>query len=66
MDSILSMQHKDITGDGRVYGRENHKLFVHAIHWSLEDHVKIYHGINEPQHLVDPRQMALLKEPYDK
>ena len=24
--------------------------------------VKIYHGIIEPQHLIDPRQMVLLRE----
>ena len=47
MDSILSVQNKDFTGDGKEFTKV----------------VKIYHGITEPQHLIDPRQMVLLKEP---
>ena len=36
------------------------------VHWNLENLVKIYHGLIEPQHLIDPRQMASLKEPSDE
>ena len=39
------------------------KLFFRTTRWNLENLVKIYHGIFELQHLIDPRQMALLKEP---
>ena len=41
--------------------RKNQELF----HWNLETLAKIQHGIIELQHLVDPRQMASLKEPFE-
>ena len=41
--------------------RKNEKLFTRTIHWNLENLVKIYHGIIELQHLIDPRQMVLQK-----
>ena len=44
--------------------QKKQQLFTLTIHWSLENLVKIYHGIIEHQHLIDPRRMALLKEPY--
>ena len=46
--------------------RKNQKLFIRTIHWNLENLVKIYHGIIEPQHLMDPRRMVLLKERYEE
>ena len=46
--------------------RKNPKLLILTIHWSLENLVKIYHGIIEHQHLIDRRQTALLKERYDE
>ena len=44
--------------------RKNRKSFTLTIHWNLANLVKIYHGFIELQHLIDPRWMALLKEPY--
>ena len=41
-------------------------FFFQTIHWSLANLVKIYHGIIEFQHFIDPRQMTLLKEPYEE
>ena len=35
-----------------------------TIHGNLTNFVKIYHGIIEPQHLIGPRQMVLLRERY--
>ena len=40
-------------------------LLVETIHRSLGNLVKVYHGTIELQHLIDPRVMALLKEPYE-
>ena len=44
--------------------RKNRKSLTLTIHWNLANLVKIYHGIIELQHLIDPRRMALLKEPH--
>ena len=70
MDSILSVQNKNFTRDGKEFtkvppavAKTESYFFGQLIHWTLENLVKIYHGILEPQHLIDPRQMALLKEP---
>ena len=46
--------------------RKNPKLFFRTIFWNLENPVKIYHGITELQHLIDPRQIASLREPFDE
>ena len=68
MDSILSVQNKDPAGDGHEFTKvhrsvaKTEKLFVRTIHWNLENLVKIYRGIIELQHLIDPKRMALLKE----
>ena len=40
------------------------KVFFLTIHWNWANALKINHGIIEPQHLIDPRQMVLLKEQY--
>ena len=45
---------------------QHQKLFIRTIDWNVENLVKIYHGIIEPQHLIDPRQMVLRREPYDE
>ena len=72
MDSILSVQDKDFTGDGTEFtkvsraARKAESHFTLAIIGIWQMLVKIYHGIIEPQHLVDPRQMVSLKEWYDK
>ena len=42
------------------------ELFIVTFHWNMENLVNIHHGIIEHQHLIDPRQMALLKEPSDE
>ena len=44
----------------------SHKLDRQLIHWSLANNVKICDGIIDLQHLIDPRHMALLKEPYEE
>ena len=72
MVSILLVKNKDVTGDGKEFTEvlravaktKSHKKLT--IHWSLDNLVKIYYGTIEPQHFIHPRQMALLKEPYDE
>ena len=46
--------------------RTDRKLFPQTTRWNLGEHVKFYHGITALQHLIDPRQMASLKEPSDE
>ena len=46
--------------------QKSQKSFTLTIHWKLANLVKIYHRIIELQHLIDPRQMALLKESYEE
>ena len=71
MDSILSVQNKDFARDGKECTKvpravaKKQKLFIRTIHWNLVNLVKIYHGIIELQLLVDPRQTASMKEPFD-
>ena len=52
----------------RKFFEPSHKPKVNYTDNPLEsgNHVKIYHGITELQHLIDPRQMASLKEPFDE
>ena len=72
MDSILSVQNKDFTGDGKEFTKipqtvaKKQQLFMRTVHWNMENLVKIYHGIIEPQQLTDPRLMASLKEPFEE
>ena len=46
--------------------RTHRKLYTQKTRWNLGKHVKIYHGITELQHLIDPRRMTLLNEPFDE
>ena len=55
----------------RVYGnlssrRKKQMSCIRTIHWNFENLVKIYHDITAHQYLIDPRQMASLKEPSDE
>ena len=50
----------------KVLGADETKSFTLTIHWNLANLVKIYHGIIELRHFIDPRQMASLKEPYEE
>ena len=69
MNSILSVQNEDFTGNGeeftKVY-RPIKQAKSYLQNWSLANLVKMYHGIIELQHIIDPRQMALLKEPCEE
>ena len=71
-DSILSVQNKDFTEETeksvRKFLEPSHKPNVIYTDNSLEfaNLVKIYDGIIDLQHLIDPRHMALLKEPYEE
>ena len=42
--------------------RTDRKLYTQSTRWNLGQHVKINHGITAREHLIDPRQMASLKE----
>ena len=42
------------------------KLYTQTTRWNLGEHVKFYHGITALQHLIVPRQLASLKEPFDE
>ena len=69
MDSIVSVQNKDVTTDGKEFTKvlelsKKHKLYKQTTRLNLGKYVKIYHGITLLQHLVDPKRMALLKEPW--
>ena len=46
--------------------RTDRKLFSQTTRWYLGEHVKIYHGITALQHLIDPRRLVSLKEPFDE
>ena len=46
--------------------RKKQKLLKRIIHWNSVLLMEIHHGIIEHQHLLDPKQMALLKEPFDE
>ena len=45
--------------------RTDRKLYIQTTRWNLGKHVKFYHEITALQNLVDPRQMASLKEPSE-
>ena len=72
MDTIVSVQDKDFTRDGRECTKvpravaKKHKWSIQTIHWNLENLVKMFHGIIQRQHLIDPKRMASLKEPFDE
>ena len=58
MDSILSVQHKDFTGDGQEFAKvePSEKLKVSStekLFWDLAYLVKIYHGIIVRLHFID-------------
>ena len=36
--------------------------FTLTLHWNLANVLKIYHGIIELRHLIDPRRMVLAEE----
>ena len=59
---------KNFSGRKRVFesfsNRHKSQKYFLTIHWNLANLVKNYHGITELQHLIDPRQMVLLKERY--
>ena len=40
--------------------------FTQTIHWTLANPVKVYHGIIELLHSIDPRRKVLLKERYEE
>ena len=46
--------------------RTDRKLYTQTTRWNLGKRVKVYHGITALQHLIDPRQMASLKESFDE
>ena len=46
--------------------RKSQKSFTLTIRWNLGEHVRFFHGITALQLLIDPKQMVLLKEPYDE
>ena len=46
--------------------RKSRMSFTLRVPWNLGKHGKIYHGITAFQHLIDPRQIALLKEPLEE
>ena len=41
-------------------------VFTKTTRWNLDEHVKFDPGITALQHLIDPRQTASLKEPFDE
>ena len=69
MDSILSVQNQDFRGNGKEFTKVSRavaktKSYSYGPFIEFGNLVKIYHGIIEPQHLIDQRQIASLKEAY--
>ena len=68
MDTILSVQNQNYSGDGKECTKVSRAVgkaeVIETIHWSLENLVKIYHGIIGLLHGTDLRRMVLLKERY--
>ena len=49
------------------WNRHKHrKLYIQTTRWKLGEHVRFSHGITALQHLIDPREMASLKEPSEE
>ena len=46
--------------------RTDRKLYTQTTRCNLGKRVKVYHGITALIHLIDPRQIASLKEPFEK
>ena len=42
------------------------KLFLQTTRWNMGKACEFYHGITALQLLIDPRQTAPLKEPFDE
>ena len=69
--SVVPVQNKNFSGDGRVNGNfssrlKSRKSFTLPIRWNLADLVKICQAIIEPRHLIDLRRMGLSKEQCEK
>ena len=64
MGSSLSVQIKDFSGDGEEFTKVP-RAVVQATSYLYRQFIGAWQ-ILEFQNLVDPRQMALLKEPYDE
>ena len=68
MDSIVPVQIKNFSGDGKeVYGNcschvKCQKSFTLTIRWNFAHLVKIYHGIIVLLHFIDLGRMVLPKE----
>ena len=60
MDSILSVQNKILTWDGKKFSKilgavgKHQKLYIQTTRWNSGKHVQICHGITARQHLIDP------------
>ena len=64
-DSILSVQKQTHLRRRKWESfssrQKSRKSFIHTTRWNSEKLVKIFHGITELRHLVDPRRMVLLR-----
>ena len=68
-DNLIRAKQKLLRRRKRVHEsvssrQKSRKSFTLRIHWNLANPVKIYHGIIELRHLINPRRMVLLKERY--
>ena len=70
--AILSVQNQIFSGDGKEFTgssssrHRSQKLLIRTVHWNVANLVKNYHVITERPHLIDPRQIALLREPFEE
>ena len=66
MDSLLSVQNQDFSGDGEAESfssrRKCRKSPIQTILWNVANPVKNHHGIIVHQRLTDQKQMGLLRE----
>ena len=66
MDSLLSVQNQDFSGDGKADSfssrRKCRKSSIQKILWNVANPVKNHHGIIVHQRLTDQKQIGLLRE----
>ena len=67
--NFLDRRKRILTGDGKELTKVSRAVTQAKSYLNRQfvvNHVKIYHGVIELRHLIDPKQMVLLKELYEE